>query len=146
MLSRFRLRVEEELMNAPLLVLVITGGLLAFGSGTSAQPRHNLLCSVTKKADGENDYSREQLERGGFAVRLRHASDKLIVERFSFAPSQRRVTCDPYVVDQVAYDAVINATKYYLFRGQFDLQVFNDLSFVENNGRGVVAWGRCAVE
>jgi hypothetical protein len=35
---------------------------------------------------------------------------------------------------------------YYLVRGQFDIQVFNDLSFVENNGRWGVAWGRCAVE
>jgi hypothetical protein len=70
----------------------------------------------------------------------------VIVERCSFAPSQSRVTCDPYVVDHVAYDAVIKATKYYLFRGQFDVQVFNNLSFLENNGRGGVAWGRCAVE
>ena len=35
--------------------------------------------------------------------------------------------------------------KYYVFRSQFDVQVFSDLSFLENNGRGDIAYGKCEV-
>ena len=36
----------------------------------------------------------------------------------------------------------MNVSKYYYFLGQFDVQVFLDGSFIENNGRGALAFGR----
>jgi len=33
--------------------------------------------------------------------------------------------------------------KYYYFDGQFDVQIFPNLSFIENNGRGDIAFGKC---
>ncbi len=35
--------------------------------------------------------------------------------------------------------------KFYVFRSQFDVQVYPDLSFIENNGRGGIAFGTCSV-
>lgn len=128
------------------LALVMATSLLAIVGSASAQSRENLLCTVTKKSDSERDYLPEYIAKLRFAVRLRQAGDKVIVERCSFSASQNRVTCDPYVVDQIAYDPTAGITKYYLFRSHFDLQVFSSLAFVENNGRGSVAWGQCTVD
>ena len=61
----------------------------------------------------------------------------------SFSPSVHEVTCDRYEVDKIVFDEKVNIRKYYAFRSQFDVQVFSDLHFVENNGRGGIAFGKC---
>jgi hypothetical protein len=58
------------------------------------------------------------------------------VQRCGFTPSVGRVTCDRYEVDRVEVDGNVDIKKFYLFRAQFDVQLFSNLSFVENNGRG----------
>jgi hypothetical protein len=36
--------------------------------------------------------------------------------------------------------------KYYVFAGQFDVQLFeNSMTFIENNGRGSIAMGKCSL-
>ena len=50
----------------------------------------------------------------------------MIVERCSFAPSQSWVT---HAIPMLSMRSPTS-------RGQFDVQVFNDLSFVENTGAG----------
>ncbi len=65
------------------------------------------------------------------------------VERCSFAPSANKVTCDRYPIDRIEVDGNVNIKKFYLFRSQFDVQLFSDLTVVENNGRGGVAFGTC---
>lgn len=65
------------------------------------------------------------------------------VERCSFVASANRVTCDRYKVDPVVADKNVDFKKFYLFRSQFDVQIFRDLSFIENNGRGGLAYGVC---
>ena len=67
------------------------------------------------------------------------------VQRCSFTPSVGRVTCDRYEVDRVEIDRNVSLKKFYLFRAQFDIQLFSDLSFIENNGRGGLAYGKCKV-
>ena len=63
-----------------------------------------------------------------------------------FSLSAQRDTCDTYEVDRVETDRFTGIAKYYYFRGQFDLQVFPDGAFVENNGRGLVSFGHCRGE
>lgn len=53
------------------------------------------------------------------------------------------MTCDEYPVDHVADDPVPHIRKYYHYRSQFDVQVFGDGSFIENNGRGSIGFGTC---
>ncbi len=38
---------------------------------------------------------------------------------------------------------IIHIKKYYVFKGQFDVQLYPDLTFIENNGRGDIAYGKC---
>lgn len=46
-------------------------------------------------------------------------------------------------MEKVVFDENVKIKKYYLFRSQFDVQLFPDLSFLENNGRGSIAYGQC---
>ena len=68
---------------------------------------------------------------------------KAFVQRCSFNPFLGKVECDRYEADRVTRDANINFKKFYFFRSQFDVQILSDLSFIENNGRGGLAYGLC---
>lgn len=104
-------------------------------------------CKVTKKFDTENVYSKEAIERGKFSVMVRDTQSPTL-SRCSFIQSQGAVTCDEYQVDKIAQAAKVGIKKFYYFDGQFDVQIFpavgsGPMTFVENNGRGGIAFGTC---
>lgn len=100
-------------------------------------------CEVNRKVDETHTYTDAELERAKFSVIVRDVDGSAKISRCSFASLQGRVTCDDYRVAHIAVDPNIGARKYYVFDSQFDVQVFRDLSFVENNGRGSVSFGSC---
>ena len=102
-------------------------------------------CKVAKKVDTAATYTARQLEKGQFSVKIEDSSGGAFVSRCSFTDSANKVTCDRYQVDRVEFDEKVKIKKYYVFRSQFDVQIFSDLSFVENNGRGGVGYGQCRV-
>jgi hypothetical protein len=85
------------------------------------------------------------LAKGQFSALIEERSDVVHVSRCSYDRSVERATCDRYEIDKVVRDPYIGAKKYYLFQAQFDIQVFRNLSFVENDGRGGIAYGECEV-
>lgn len=100
-------------------------------------------CSVTRKTHTDGGfYSSEELARWQFSVRVIEGPTT-IIQRCSFSPTAGRVTCDSYTVDRIETDAFVGVRKFYYFRGQYDVQIFLDGTFVENNGRGSIAFGRC---
>jgi hypothetical protein len=106
-------------------------------------------CPVETKFDSFGGlYSAEKRKRDQYdqySVRIRDMGDTAIVERCSYVQSKKRVTCDSYEVDYIAHDILVGHKKFYYFRGQFDVQLFDNLSFVENNGRGTIAFGNCTL-
>lgn len=102
-----------------------------------------LVCKVDRKIDSERVYSEKHLKKFQFSVRIAEDASGARLSRCSFSPSANRVTCDDYEADRVERDAHVGIKKFYVFRSQFDVQVFSDLSFVENNGRGSIAFGTC---
>jgi hypothetical protein len=113
-----------------------------------AQPSPPLLCVVEQKLDASHAYSSAELEKFKFHVEVLVEEETATtrLRRCSFVPSHGRVTCDDYIADRVTTDPVAGIRKYYYFRGQFDVQVFRDGSFIENNGRGSIGFGRCAAK
>jgi hypothetical protein len=99
-------------------------------------------CKVTRKVGPENIVSESELKKWGYSVKI-HDNAKPELERCSFAPSQNKVTCDKYIVDKVEVDKFIGVKKFYYFRGQFDVQLYQDMAFVENNGRSGISFGKC---
>lgn len=65
------------------------------------------------------------------------------IERCSFSPTEGRYTCDQYEVDRVELDRNVNIKKYYVFRSQYDIQIFSNLDYIDNNGRGGFLIGKC---
>lgn len=112
-------------------------------SGFAAAAEYD--CKVTKKVGSENTYTAHQIEKGQFSVKVEESGGGAFVSRCSFSPSANKVTCDRYQVDKVVFDENAKIKKYYVFRSQFDVQLFSDLSFIENNGRGDIAYGKCRV-
>ena len=102
-------------------------------------------CEVTRKLDREREYTAEQIAKFRFSNRVEESNEGSFVSRCSFAESAGKVTCDRYKIDRVALDENVRLKKFYVFRSQFDFQLFPDLSFVENNGRGGMSYGKCAL-
>ncbi len=116
----------------------------AFGSLLPAYSSATVLeCRVTRKLDSERVYSEEHLKKANFKVLIEETTTGAKVSRCDMSPSLGRESCDAYDVDRIEFDERVHLKKFYVFRNQLDVQVFSDLTFVENNGRGGIAFGTC---
>jgi hypothetical protein len=102
-------------------------------------------CRVSKKLDFDRSYSVEQIQKFQFSNKIEELGGEAWVSRCSFSPSVGKVTCDRLKMDRIATDPNVDIKKFYMFSAQFDLQLFPDLTFVENNGRGGVSYGTCTL-
>jgi hypothetical protein len=103
-------------------------------------------CTVSRKLNATTTYTKEQLEKGQFSVLIEEDGSAAFLSRCSYSSIEKAKTCDRYKVDRVERDSHVNIKKYYHFSSQFDVQLYSDLSFVENNGRGDLAYGVCRVK
>ena len=102
-------------------------------------------CTVAKKLNWEHEYSESELAKGQFSVVIEEHGFGTFLSRCSYVQSEDKVTCDRYEVDKVAADNNVKIKKYYVFDSHFDVQLFSNLTFIENNGRGSIAFGKCQV-
>ena len=105
----------------------------------------SFYCPVDSKWDEEKHYSTEELIKYQFSLRIIGQNGKTVLQRCSFSPSRKIVDCDDYTVDHVQIDPDTSIKKYYYFKGHFDVQVFPNGKFIENNGRGTFASGTCQI-
>lgn len=101
------------------------------------------ICTVTRKHDRDREYSQQQIEQYKYSNRIEDGRTEAFVSRCSYVQSASKVTCDRYKIDHIAFDPNVKVKKYYFFSAQLDLQLYQDLSFIENNGRGGIAYGQC---
>jgi hypothetical protein len=125
-------------------VLRVSIVVLLLASPALAQAA-DFSCKVEVKLSRERVYSESELQKGQFLVLIEDRGDSAFLSRCSFTLSSQEVTCDRYEVDKVVLDEYVRIKKFYVFRSQFDVQVYPDLSFIENNGRGGIAFGTCSV-
>jgi hypothetical protein len=102
-------------------------------------------CNVVRKVDRDREYTSEQIAQLKFGNRIEVTGAEAWVSRCSFAPSQGKVTCDRLKMDRVAVDTNVKVRKFYMFSSQFNLQLFPDLTYIENNGRGGISYGKCTL-
>ena len=122
-------------------IIAIITSILWANPGTAEE----YFCAVSKKLSSEGAYSTAQLQKWMFSVKIKHVGDAAFISRCSFASSAGAVTCDDYKADFIYDDPYAGHKKFYYFRGQFDVQIFSNLNFIENNGRGDIAFGKCDV-
>ena len=101
------------------------------------------FCKAERKFSTEHQYTSQEIEKWKFSVRLEEMDNKAFVSRCSYVLSVANLTCDRYEVDKFVFDKNVRLKKFYVFSSQYDFQLFADLTFVENNGRGDVAYGKC---
>jgi hypothetical protein len=99
-------------------------------------------CVVSHKTDFDNEIPLSIIQKYKYSVKIKD-TPKPELERCSFTPSEKKVTCDKYSVDRVEVDKYVGIKKFYYFTGQFDVQLYPDMKFVENNGRGGISYGKC---
>ena len=102
-------------------------------------------CKVDKKLDSQYAFTEEQIETYKFSVKIEEPDGGASISRCSIGAGTNDVMCDQYKADKVVFDKNARITKYYVFPAQFDVQIFSDMSFIENNGRGGIAFGKCRV-
>ena len=104
-------------------------------------------CPVSSKWNTENTYSQAMIDKWKYAVVIREHSDTAYLSRCS-NDSSGKFTCDEYKVDRIEKSSLFGSEirKYYIFASQFDFQLFeNSMTFIENNGRGSIAMGKCSL-
>lgn len=67
------------------------------------------------------------------------------IQRCSIPFGKDTHTCDIYNVDRIERDVNVSIQKFYVFTAQYDIQIFSDLSYMDNNGRGGLLVGKCKV-
>ena len=127
----------HKLLIAILLTLVSTAAI--------AVESKNYNCKVLRKFDKNQQYSSAKIKEMQFSNLVEESDKEIYVSRCGFQTSVGKVTCDRYKIDKVVNDGFVNIKKYYLFNSQFDFQLYDDLSFVENNGRGGISYGVCSI-
>ena len=123
-------------------LLVFFTLVLCVPSFTLAADYH---CAVEKKLDDETTYTKSRIEEGQFSVKVEERGENAFLPRCSFVLSANEVTCDRYQADKIVFDQNAKIKKYYHFSSQMDVQIFSNLSFVENHGRGGIAYGTCRI-
>lgn len=102
-------------------------------------------CDVSVKRDYEYVYPNADLRKWKWSVKIVDNGSSAIISRCSFSTAANSVTCDDYPADFVHQDPHTGMKKYYYLRGHLDVQLFSDLSFIENNWRGSISRGKCVV-
>jgi hypothetical protein len=102
-------------------------------------------CKVAEKYDFGKIYSKAEIVDGKFSSKIEDHGDNAFVSRCSHSNIKGKVTCDRYEVDRIEYDKNVNIRKYYIFRSQYNIQMFKDFTFVEDNGRGGISYGKCQI-
>ena len=116
--------------------------LFAASEASSAE----LYCRVTDKYDFEKIYSEAEIDEWKLSAQLEDQGNKAFVSRCSYTTNEGKVTCDRYEVDRIEYDENVNIKKYYIFSSQYNIQIFyENLLFIEDNGRGGISYGNCIV-
>jgi hypothetical protein len=99
-------------------------------------------CKVGARFDPENISSNEEIEKDQFSILIEEKGESAFLSRCSLGDPQ--MTCERYKVDKVVFNESPKITKFYVFDSQFDVQLYSDLSFVENKGNGGMSFGRCS--
>lgn len=101
-------------------------------------------CLVETKLDRGQSYSDANLDTYRPRVLIDMSSDDVHLSRCNISIiNGGRETCDKYKADHVTFDSNVEIWKFYHFESQFNVQLFPTGAFIEDNGRGTIAFGMC---
>ena len=102
-------------------------------------------CRVTAVWSPLTIPERSYLARTRPSLRLHDSDDGTDVLRCTRDPARKKRTCRTIPIDWMAEDPAHGSRKFYQFATHYDLQLFADRTFVENDGNGVILHGKCRI-
>lgn len=100
-------------------------------------------CYVDTKVSKEKQYKKEEIDKYSPVISIQEDDKYTIISRCSFFEMYKRNACYSYIVDTIVVNDKRKMRKYYIYKTQYDIQIFNDKRFVENNGMGLINFGEC---
>jgi hypothetical protein len=101
-------------------------------------------CKITRKVYATGEDSPEELKKWQPSAILEiNQNGPSYASRCSYSTIEKKVTCDRYEMDRVDVDPYVGHIKMYRFRSQMTVQLFANLNFMEDVGRGIVSFGKC---
>jgi hypothetical protein len=132
------------MMKSAQLVLVAAAMTLGVVTASAKELRCVVVEKVGTPEGTLSSHPPKDIMKLSYAVIIRDkGADGSEIGRCSYSSSASRVTCNFYAVDRIERDTEVGHVKYYHFARQFDVQIFADMRFIENNGRGELASGTC---
>jgi len=122
-------------------VLALAAALL--GALAPAALAATYTCTVTDVWSPLALPKAEYLARTQPVLRLEDSTSGVVVTRCARDPASKEMRCRRIEIDWVFVNDSTGSRKFYRFADGYDLQLSSDLTFVENDGRGVVYHGRC---
>lgn len=93
------------------------------------------------------DYTQEKLKKYQFATILDiYPGDRIYISRCGYSDIDKKISCNKYPADKIERDNNVNLIKVYIFKSQYNFQLFPDLTSVEDNGRGGISYQKCDVQ
>ena len=102
-------------------------------------------CKVSKKVNRETNYTAEHIKKWKFSLKLEETTNGAFWSRCSHSQIHGKITCDREAIDLIKVDSNVGIKKFYHFYSQGNVQLYSDLSFLEDNGRGTISYGKCKV-
>ena len=124
-------------MRAVLVLVVLTLSAVA----GAAEYR----CTVTRKVTREGESTAAELAKWKPHTRIEETKAGAFVSRCGWSEIQKKITCERYEVDRVDVDPHVKIKKMYVFASQFSVQIFPNLNYIEDMGRGIISFGTCEV-
>ncbi|WP_225413195.1 hypothetical protein [Stigmatella hybrida] len=101
-------------------------------------------CKVTRKVYATGEDSPADLKKWQPSTILEiNQSSPSYASRCAYSTIAKKVTCDRYEMDRVDVDPNVGHIKMYRFTSQMTVQLFANLNFMEDMGRGIVSFGKC---
>lgn len=133
-----------------LLTIVATTAANAETYFCPATGKYYLPTSYGAINDKAIEYSSERISEWQFTVKFEWNKNGIsYLSRCSFESAVQKFTCDRYEVDRIdVYDPtpgiVSPLVKAYVFRSQYNFQlVVDEMTYIEDNGRGGIQYGTC---
>ena len=128
------------IMNYSLVSVAVLFGLMGTANASSLK---EYTCTVDGKRNGDQVYSSQEIRSAELQIIVRDSGKKASLGRCSFSSSEGRVACKFSNVDKIVRDDQTGMSKFSSYRAKFDVELYSDGSFLERDGQGSIAYGKC---
>lgn len=135
------------------ILLFIPSQLLAdliFDPSSRGYATKHYKCDLAKTIHVKHNTATKDLKRNMYSLFILETDNPKVKNQYTlykcfYKKPTNKKRCEDIPISKVSLLDGSQIKKYYNLDMQYDLQVFKDLSFIENNGKGVISVGMCKI-